>query len=476
MEKDQICRGSAVQISAKNKTILKLLSTQLKILIISGCDSNLENPILNEINERRNKIIEFGESTGKLSKSQEKELEEYERIVDVYLAGTIPSEDLSKLKDEQDKYISILSEKILFTGKHSKRAKRVCIRNMSKETRSTLRMHMTSSRKIFNMALDFHNKGFRGEELRKRCVRGKFIPKELLKTPEHIRQKAFDKFSSSLNASKELGGNLHFISNNKEDSWVGFQHRDCKVSQNILKIYNMEFVLSEDVSDIPCDIEITESYGFFNISIVGVRVFTKRLVPDIETSRVCALDMGERTFGTLYDPDGTIAFLGTDVNEKVKSILRIIYKKKKTLKKSYKLDNRKRISLFKSWRKSSLKLKNLIKEMHHRVAHWLVQNYDVILIGKLGIGAMKTKRRGKRVLQSLSHYSFRSTLLQKATLNRKVVSVVSEAYTTKQCNHCGYMNWTIGSSEEFACRNCHVKCHRDVHSGRGIFIKSLGKE
>jgi len=312
--------------------------------------------------------------------------------------------------------------------------------------------------------------------LRKKCVRGKFIPKELLGVPEHVRQKAFDKFSSSLKSSDELGGKLHFISSKKDDAWVGFQHGDCKVSQNILKIYKMEFGLSEDVSDVPCDIEITESYGFFNISFVEARTFTKRFPPDIETSRICALDMGERTFGTLYDPDGTIAFLGTDVNKKVKDILKIIYKKKKALKKSYKLEKRKKISLFKSWRKSSLKLKNLIKEMHHRVANWLVHNYDVILIGKLGIGTMKTKRRGKRVLQSLSHYSFRSTLLQKATLKRKVVSVVSEAYTTKQCNHCGYMNWTIGSSEEFTCRNCHVKCHRDVHSGRGIFIKSLGKD
>jgi len=91
------------------------------------------------------------------------------------------------------------------------------------------------------------------------------------------------------------------------------------------------------------------------------------------------------------------------------------------------------------------------------------------------MGVMKSKRFGKRVIQSLSHYSFRRTLLQKATLARKVVKVVSEAYTTKQCNRCGYMNWTIGSSEVFSCKNCKTVCHRDVHSGRGIFIRSLSE-
>ena len=117
----------------------------------------------------------------------------------------------------------------------------------------------------------------------------------------------------------------------------------------------------------------------------------------------------------------------------------------------------------------------MIKEMHNRLANWLVSQYDLILIGKLGKGTMKTERRGKRVLQSLSHYSFRRTLLQKATLARKVVKVVSESYTTKQCNRCGYINWKIGSSEVFTCKNCKIVCHRDVHSGRGIFIRSLSE-
>jgi len=89
---------------------------------------------------------------------------------------------------------------------------------------------------------------------------------------------------------------------------------------------------------------------------------------------------------------------------------------------------------------------------------------------------MRSKRKGKRVLQALSHYSFRQTLLQKASVYQKDVRVVSEAYTTKQCNRCGFINWTIGSNETFSCKNCKVVCHRDVHSGRGIFIRSLGRD
>lgn len=127
--------------------------------------------------------------------------------------------------------------------------------------------------------------------------------------------------------------------------------------------------------------------------------------------------------------------------------LRVIYKKRNGLK--TKLSYKKRSRIRACWR-ASTKLKNMIKDMHRRVADWLVVNDDVVLIEKLGIGVMKCKRkrRGKRVFKSLSHHSFRRTLQQKATLARKVVRVVSEAYTTKQCsNRCGYMKWTIGCSD-----------------------------
>lgn len=473
MERDQVSRGNAIQKSAKNTTTTKLMIVQLKILVLSGCDQNLTTPVLDQVYHRLNKIKEFKDSVGSLSKTQEKQLECLEEAIRCYTTGR-PVENMEDLLTEQDRLIEDLSEKIVTTEKHVKRAKRIRI-HLDTDTKQTLRRYMTASRKIFNTALDLHNKGFRGEELRKRCVRGKFIHESLQGVPEHVRQKAFDKYSSSMNASKELGGNLSFVSRKKNESWVGFQKRDCKVDETTLKVYkNLGMDLSEEIdSHIQCDIEITESYGIFYATITENKVFLPRITPDISESRVCALDMGERTFGTLYDPDGTIAFIGTDVNTKVKNRLRVIYKKRNGLKS--KMSYKKRSRILKACRRASSKMKNMIKDMHHRVANWLVSNYDVVLIGKLGIGVMKCKRKGKRVLQTLSHYSFRRTLLQKATLLRKVVSVVSEAYTTKQCNRCGYMNWTIGSSEVFSCKNCKTVCHRDVHSGRGIFIRSLSE-
>ena len=482
MERDRVVNGNAIQKSAKNVTVMKLLITQLKILMISGCDENLKSQILFQINQRISKIMEYKESTGSLSQTQQKQLNEFNTSLEIYNSGILPTENIDKLVKEQDKLTMDLTEKILVTEKHSKRSKKIRIGKLEPSTRSTLRKYMTASRKIFNIALDLHNKGFKGKEIEKKCVLSTFIAEDLKEIPEHIRQKAYDKFCSSKKSSEELGGCLRFISRKKDESWVGFSKRDCRMKNPTTlclfekgrKFKKLEIKLKDRIDDsITCDVEITERFGIFYAIFTDNSMYLPPEPVDINTSKVCALDMGERTFGTLYDPDGTIAFLGTDVNTKVKNRLKVIYQKRNGLKTN--LSYRKRIKVLKACRRASAKLKNMIKEMHNRLANWLVSQYDLILIGKLGKGTMQTKRRGKRVLQSLSHYSFRNTLLQKATLARKVVKVVSESYTTKQCNRCGYMNWKIGSSEVFTCKNCKIVCHRDVHSGRGIFIRSLSE-
>jgi putative transposase len=375
---------------------------------------------------------------------------------------------------KQDIYTNDLAAKMLVLDTHVKRAKKVGVKHIAPKHKAAIRKMMNSSRKIFNMATDLYNKGLRGEELRGKCVRSAQINDSLKKVSEHVRQKAFDKFSSSLNSCETNKGHLSFISRKKDSSWLCLQKRDCifnGTELTILKKYKLTLKESFPTGVAGCDVEINESKGVFHVVVMNIRPYSHPYCPDLSKVRTCALDMGERTFGTLYDPDGSIAALGTDVQKKVKNKLRVIYKLRNGLK--TKNTSKKKSSILKAISRASAKLKNMIKDMHHRIATWLVQNYDVIIIGKLGIGVMKCKRQGKRVLQSLSHYSFRRTLIQKASLFRKKVSVVSEAYTTKQCNCCGYMNWTIGSSETFSCRNCQTVCHRDVHSSRGIFIRSM---
>ena len=63
-------------------------------------------------------------------------------------------------------------------------------------------------------------------------------------------------------------------------------------------------------------------------------------------------------------------------------------------------------TLTKGWRKVSKRIANLVNEMHNKVALYLVRNYDVIMVGRLSNGVMKTKshRNQKLLYASLKHY------------------------------------------------------------------------
>ena len=479
MEKDQISQGNPVQKSAKNVLVMKLLLVQLRILALREEENEqVSATVVQSVRERINKIREYEHTTGKLSKTQRTQLQTLDTALNKFVNGCYYGEEaIVDLLQRQDSLTSELAKRFYTLDPHVKRSKRVRVVHIDAKSKSTLRGYMRASRQIFNKALDFNNKGIKGEELRKRCVRSAYLRGDLTKVPEHVRQKAFDKFKSSQASCDSLGGHLDFISRKKDEQWVGLQKRDCRFDGNTLRLFGkVELALKETLDDgePECDVEVTESHGIFYATVTGIRTYTAPPKHDIRTDRICALDMGERTFGTLYDPDGTIAFLGTDANQRVKNRLKVVYKLRNGLKTKLPLWKRKKI--LKAVRRASAKLKNLIKDMHHRIATWLVSSYDVVLIGKLGVGVMKSKRKGKRVLQALAHYSFRRTLLQKASLHRKSVRVVNEAYTTKQCNRCGYINWTIGSNETFSCKNCKVVCHRDIHSGRGIFIRSMSRD
>lgn len=201
----------------------------------------------------------------------------------------MPAESLADLFKQQDKLTMDLTETIVVTEKHAKRSKRVRVVKLDPETRCVLQKYMTASRKIFNIALDLHNKGFRGKEIRKRCARSKFVPETLKTVPEHVRQKAYDKFCSSKSSSEEQGGSLTFISRNKDEAWVGLQKRDCNIKNPTFFhfVWKLSVGLNDKLDDhLQRDIEITERFGIFYATITENRVFLRATPVDIKTLRV----------------------------------------------------------------------------------------------------------------------------------------------------------------------------------------------
>jgi len=97
----------------------------------------------------------------------------------------------------------------------------------------------------------------------------------------------------------------------------------------------------------------------------------------------------------------------------------------------------------------------------------MVQNQAIAQGGTL-------RKTVKRRLNMLGFYKFKCRLLETASWYSSVtIKVGSEAYTSKQCGQCGFLNETLGGAELFECANCNAKGDSDVHAARNILLRFM---
>ena len=127
-----------------------------------------------------------------------------------------------------------------------------------------------------------------------------------------------------------------------------------------------------------------------------------------------------------------------------------------------------------SARRIRLKIRNLIDELHKKLAKWLCENYRCIIIPRFQTSQMIRKGQRKirsktvRAMCSWSHYRFRQRLLSKTReyLWCRIIET-EEPYTSKTCGNCGIINYKLGGSKIFKCRHCEFISDRD---NNGILV------
>ena len=128
------------------------------------------------------------------------------------------------------------------------------------------------------------------------------------------------------------------------------------------------------------------------------------------------------------------------------------------------------------------RIKNLVVEVHRKLAKFLCEVYDVILLPRFGTSGMVCRGRRKiqsktvRQLLGWSHYAFQQCLRSKAREYPWVrVLEVREDYTSKTCGHCGTLHHTLGGSKRFVCptHSCGLSVDRDLNGARNILLRWL---
>ncbi|AOX02523.1 transposase [Moorena producens PAL-8-15-08-1] len=133
----------------------------------------------------------------------------------------------------------------------------------------------------------------------------------------------------------------------------------------------------------------------------------------------------------------------------------------------------------KAARRMIIRIQNLVNELHHKAARFLVDNFDVILLP-----TFETSQMSKRSLRKLlsktvrnmlcfAHYRFKEFLKHKAQETGKIVVDVCEAYTSKTVSWTGELV-NIGGSKVIKSKVDGRTMDRDINGARGIFLRALG--
>jgi putative transposase len=218
------------------------------------------------------------------------------------------------------------------------------------------------------------------------------------------------------------------------------------------------------------DGRLTLAYGEYYL-IISEEVQPQRTE---NQGRVVALDPGVRTFMTFFS-ESSYGWLGNNANL---CIQKLCFKLDKLISKISKARSQQKRRFKKAADRLRAKIQHMVKELHHKSARFLVDNFDVILLPSFESSQMVSKSRRKiraksvRQMLTLSHYQFKKHLEWKAWESGKIaLTNINEAYTSKTVSWTGEIK-KIGGSRFIKDTNGN-QMNRDLNGARGIFLRAL---
>ena len=194
-------------------------------------------------------------------------------------------------------------------------------------------------------------------------------------------------------------------------------------------------------------------------------IFVKR--PENQRLSACALDCGVRTFQTVFSKELILKVGEHDFQR----IFRYCYALDKLVSRKKKEKSNK---FNKSMQRIRWRVRDLIDEIHNKLALTLCRMFDVIYIPTFETRDMvsKLKHKTSRSMLGWAHYRFKKKLKSKAEEYSCKVIDCTEEYTSKTCGNCGEIS-SIGGKEVWTCKHCGCVHDRDINGARNILLKQV---
>ena len=128
------------------------------------------------------------------------------------------------------------------------------------------------------------------------------------------------------------------------------------------------------------------------------------------------------------------------------------------------------------------RIRDLVDELHHKVAAFLVKSFDVIILPTFETqdmvqkGARKLRAKSVRSMLTFAHYRFKMFLKHKAFEHGKLVLDQNEAWTSKTVSWTGEVINKLGGRKIIRSAATGETMDRDYNGARGIFLRALGDQ
>ena len=297
---------------------------------------------------------------------------------------------------------------------------------------------------------------------------------------------AVKNFNKQLKADKNSGlrkeedfAKAHFRSR-RDDSQTIFIHASALSHRGVYHTLLGELKKREPIPHAHGDAKLTLRHHQYHLSVpfkkMGPHLSESNLRSQApEQVRVVALDPGVRNFITWFSEDGC----GNLGQEDFGRIQRLCQHQDKLLSRAAQAPSKRRRNMRRAAERMTVRIQNLINELHHKTARYLVDNFDVILLPAFETSDMVTRGQRRirsktvRNLLSFAHHRFRTFLQHKASENGRTVLIVNEAYTSKTVSWTGEVNHKLGGRRTVRSSDGR-RMDRDHNGARGIFLRALG--
>jgi putative transposase len=191
--------------------------------------------------------------------------------------------------------------------------------------------------------------------------------------------------------------------------------------------------------------------------------------------RVVAIDPGVRSFATAYTDDHCTTygdgFYASKVFPLLLEIDKLIGLRARSRNDQWKRHYQKRID------QKVNRAKDLITDLHKRVAFDLVSQFDVILLPSFDTKEMASKVGRKirtktvRSMLGLAHYRFELHLKWMCKKHGKRLVLCNESYTSKTRSWDGVVHSNLGGAKSIS--DGDMRVDRDHNGARGIMLRAL---